>query len=152
MPGTPLPEGVQTALVYPAQTLATNQAIERQIVLFAGPKEYRTLARIGAQFQNHADHVMSFAAFFGFCAKALLLAMNWLHDVTRLGYGWVDCVDHDPAPGGVLAVDGGEHAFDEADAGAGAGNEGAQGEIQGRPAEIHPETDGALEASTRSAR
>jgi len=26
--------------------------------------------------------------FFGFFAKALLLAMNWLHDVTKLGYGW----------------------------------------------------------------
>ena len=32
---------------------------------------------------------MGFGGFFGFCAKPLLLAMNWLHDVTRLGYGWV---------------------------------------------------------------
>jgi YidC/Oxa1 family membrane protein insertase len=57
--------------------------------LYAGPKEYRTLADIGVQFQNHADNVMGFNGFFGFCAKPLLLAMNWLHDVTRLGYGWV---------------------------------------------------------------
>ena len=83
IPGAPPPQGVQTALVYPAQTLATNQTIERQIVFFAGPKEYRTLADIGAQFQNHADNVMGFSGFFGFCAKPLLLAMNWLHDVTR---------------------------------------------------------------------
>jgi len=89
IPGAPPPHGVQTALVYPAQTLATNQVVERQIVIFAGPKEYRTLANIGAQFQNHADNVMGFGGFFGFCAKPLLLAMNWLHDVTRLGYGWV---------------------------------------------------------------
>ncbi|MGA3283636.1 MAG: membrane protein insertase YidC [Verrucomicrobiota bacterium] len=89
IPGAPPPQGVETALVYPAQTLATNQAIERQIVFFAGPKEYRTLANIGAQFQNHADNVMGFGGFFGFCAKPLLLAMNWLHDVTKLGYGWV---------------------------------------------------------------
>ncbi|MGD0351433.1 MAG: membrane protein insertase YidC [Verrucomicrobiota bacterium] len=89
IPGAPLPQGVQTALVYPAQTLATNQTIERQIVFYTGPKEYRTLADIGAQFQNHADNVMGFGGFFGFCAKPLLLAMNGLHDVTRLGYGWV---------------------------------------------------------------
>jgi YidC/Oxa1 family membrane protein insertase len=79
--------GIQTALVYPAQTLTTNQSVERQIVFYAGPKEYRTLAIIGAEFQNRADLVMQFG-FFGFFAKALLLAMNWLHDVTRLGYGW----------------------------------------------------------------
>jgi len=87
--GTPLPQGVQTALIYPAQTLAANSDIVRQIVIYAGPKEYRTLADIGAQFQNHADNVMGFGGFFGFCAKPLLLTMNWLHDVTRLGYGWV---------------------------------------------------------------
>jgi len=89
IPGAPPPQGVQAALVYPALTLATNQTLERQIVFFAGPKEYRTLANIGAQFQNHADDVMGFNGIFGFCAKPLLLAMNWLHDVTKLGYGWV---------------------------------------------------------------
>jgi YidC/Oxa1 family membrane protein insertase len=87
MPGTPPPEGIQTELVYPAQTLAANSSVERQIVFFAGPKEYRTLARIGAEFNNRADLVMNFG-FFGFFAKALLLGMNWLHDVTKLGYGW----------------------------------------------------------------
>ena len=86
---TPLPRGVQAALVYPAGTLAANAFIERPIVLFAGPKEYRTLAEIGAQFQNRADDVMGFGGFMGFCAKPLLLAMNWLHDWTRLGYGLV---------------------------------------------------------------
>ena len=89
IPGAPPLQGIQAALVYPALTLATNQAVERQIVFFAGPKEYRTLADIGAQFQNHADNVMGFYGFFGFCAKPLLLAMNSLHDVTRIGYGGV---------------------------------------------------------------
>jgi YidC/Oxa1 family membrane protein insertase len=84
----PLPEGVQTALVYPAQTLAAGQSVERQITLFAGPKEYRLLARIGEQFKNRADLVMQFG-FFGFFAKALLLLMNWMHDVTKMGYGLV---------------------------------------------------------------
>ena len=88
-PGTPLPQGVETALVYPAQTLSANSNIVRQFVIYAGPKEYRTLADIGAEFQNRADDVMGFGGFFGFCAKPLLLIMNWLHDVTRLGYGWV---------------------------------------------------------------
>ena len=87
-PGAP-PQGIQTALVYPSQTLAAKQSVERQIVFFAGPKEYRRLARIGEEFQNRADLVMAFGSFWGFFAKALLLAMNWLHDVTRLGYGWV---------------------------------------------------------------
>jgi YidC/Oxa1 family membrane protein insertase len=87
--GSPLPRGIQTALIYPALTLPTNSFFERQITLFAGPKEYRTLAEIGAEFQNRADDVMGFGGFFGFCAKPLLLAMNWLHDVTKLGYGWV---------------------------------------------------------------
>jgi YidC/Oxa1 family membrane protein insertase len=87
-PGAALPQGVQTALVYPAQTLTANSSVERQLVLFAGPKEYRTLAVIGEEFQNHADLIMQFG-FFGFFAKALLLAMNWLHDVTTLGYGLV---------------------------------------------------------------
>ncbi|HEX7618634.1 MAG TPA: membrane protein insertase YidC, partial [Verrucomicrobiae bacterium] len=95
-PGTPPPQGVQTALVYPAQTLPANSNVERQIVFYAGPKEYRKLAAIGAEFQNHADDVMNFGSgfisFWGvgtFFAKMLLVAMNWLHDVTRLGYGWV---------------------------------------------------------------
>ncbi len=87
-PDAPALQGIQTALVYPTATLAAHQSVERQIVLFAGPKEYRLLARIGDQFQNQADLVMQFGKFTGFFAKALLLAMNWVHDVTRLGYGW----------------------------------------------------------------
>jgi YidC/Oxa1 family membrane protein insertase len=87
VPGAPAPQGIQTALIYPTATLAAHQSVERQIVLFAGPKEYRLLARIGDQFQNQADLVMSFGKYSGFFAKALLLAMNWVHDVTRAGYG-----------------------------------------------------------------
>ncbi|MGH7976580.1 MAG: membrane protein insertase YidC, partial [Limisphaerales bacterium] len=86
VPAAP-PVGIQTTLVYPAQTLAANSTSERQIVLYAGPKEYRTLALIGEEFHNRADLVMQFG-YFGFFAKALLSAMNWLHDITKLGYGW----------------------------------------------------------------
>ena len=87
VPGAPAPQGVQTALIYPAVTLAAHQLVERQMVIFTGPKEYRLLARIGDDFQNQADLVMNFGKFSGFFAKALLLAMNWVHDVTRAGYG-----------------------------------------------------------------
>jgi YidC/Oxa1 family membrane protein insertase len=93
VPGAPAPQGIQTALIYPTATLAAHQSVERQIVLFAGPKEYRLLARIGEQFNNNIDQVMSFDQVFpfykfgGFFAKMLLLAMNWVHDVTRAGYG-----------------------------------------------------------------
>jgi YidC/Oxa1 family membrane protein insertase len=87
--------GIQTALVYPAQTLPANSNVERQIVFYAGPKEYRTLARIGEDFQNHADMAMNFGtgyiSFWGvgtFFAKSLLSGMNWLHDVFKVGYGW----------------------------------------------------------------
>jgi YidC/Oxa1 family membrane protein insertase len=87
--------GIQTALVYPAQTLSANSSVERKTVFFAGPKEYRTLARIGEDFQNRADLAMNFGtgyiSFWGvgtFFAKLLLSSMNWLHDVTKIGYGW----------------------------------------------------------------
>jgi YidC/Oxa1 family membrane protein insertase len=86
IPAAP-PVGIQTAFVYPAQTLSANSNVEREIIFYAGPKEYRTLAQIGAEFNNRADLVMQFG-FFGFFAKILLLAMNWLHDVTKMGYGW----------------------------------------------------------------
>jgi YidC/Oxa1 family membrane protein insertase len=82
------PVGMQTALVYPAQTISANSSVERQITFYAGPKEYRALALIGEEFNNNADLVMQFG-YFGFFAKGLLLTMNWLHDVTKLGYGWV---------------------------------------------------------------
>ena len=89
------PQGIQTALEYPAMTLSANSGFDRQFVFFAGPKEYRVLAQIGEQLNNHADQVMNFgsgfASFWGvgtFFAKLLLSAMNAVHDLTTLGYGW----------------------------------------------------------------
>ena len=87
VPGKPALQGIQTALVYPTATLAAHQSVERQIVLFAGPKEYRLLARVGDTYQNQADLVMQFGKYAGLFAKALLLTMNWVHDVTKAGYG-----------------------------------------------------------------
>ena len=82
----PPQEGCQTALVYPAFTLAPGQSLERTNVFFTGPKEYRTLARIANHYQNNVDLVMNFG-WFGFVAKALLLAMNGLHGVLKVQYG-----------------------------------------------------------------
>ncbi|HRT10731.1 MAG TPA: membrane protein insertase YidC, partial [Candidatus Paceibacterota bacterium] len=87
-PNRPPPLGYQATMVYPGLTLASGQALERDIHIFAGPKEYRTLARIAARFHNDIDRVMGFGGFFGFFSKALLLSMNWLHHALSLSYGW----------------------------------------------------------------
>ena len=84
----PAPQGYETTFAYPAVTLAAGQAVEQRINLFAGPKEYRTLASIAGRFDNNADLVMGYGGFFGGVAKVLLLAMNWIHDFIRLPYGW----------------------------------------------------------------
>jgi YidC/Oxa1 family membrane protein insertase len=84
------PVGFQTAFVYPEFTLAPHQQVEKQFTIYAGPKEYNTLARIGARMGNNLDAVMDFG-FWGFFAKALLLSMNGLHALFggHLGYGWI---------------------------------------------------------------
>jgi YidC/Oxa1 family membrane protein insertase len=82
------PRGYETALVYPALVLPPGGSAQRQIVLFAGPKEYRTLAGIAARFNNRLDAVMGFGTFWGFFSKALLLSMNALHSALHLSYGW----------------------------------------------------------------
>jgi YidC/Oxa1 family membrane protein insertase len=89
--------GVQTALVYPGETLAAGQVLQRQITLYAGPKKFQTLEKIGDELQNHADLAMNFgtgyAGFWGigsFFAKVLLLLMNWLHGLLPgISYGWI---------------------------------------------------------------
>jgi YidC/Oxa1 family membrane protein insertase len=70
--------GIQTSLAYLALTLTANQGMERQYTIYAGPKEYNNLARIGNEMNNNLDAVMDFG-FFGFFAKMLLLSMNGLH-------------------------------------------------------------------------
>jgi YidC/Oxa1 family membrane protein insertase len=91
---SPAPQGIQTALLYAPGTLTANATLERNFVLFAGPKEFRTLARIGEEFNTHPDQVMNFGSGFGsfwgvgtFFAKLLLSAMNALHDLIGVGYG-----------------------------------------------------------------
>jgi YidC/Oxa1 family membrane protein insertase len=73
------PFGLQSALVYPAMTLAPKQTVERRFDVFAGPKEYKLLDRLASLFGNNMDLVMGFGGFFGFFARLLLLSMNGLH-------------------------------------------------------------------------
>jgi len=82
------PIGYTAELVYPALTLAPHQSFQRQITIFAGPKEYRTLASIAAALNNNVDAIMGYTGFFGFFSKALLLGMNTLHHSLSLPYGW----------------------------------------------------------------
>ena len=81
-------KGFETALVYPAQTLASGQGTERHFYFFAGPKEYRILDQIGNTFGNEIERVMGFSGFFGWFAKVLLLSMNGLQATLHVGYGW----------------------------------------------------------------
>jgi YidC/Oxa1 family membrane protein insertase len=81
----PPPKGIQTSFAYPALNLEAHQGLERLYTIYAGPKEYNALARIGNAMNNNLDAVMDFG-FFGFFAKMLLLSMNGLHAL-GLGYG-----------------------------------------------------------------
>jgi YidC/Oxa1 family membrane protein insertase len=76
------PFGFQAAFLLPAAVVPAKQALEEHFEIFAGPKEYKILSRVGDDF----DKVMGFNGFFGFFSKALLLSMNALHAI-GLPYG-----------------------------------------------------------------
>jgi YidC/Oxa1 family membrane protein insertase len=79
----PKPQAHQTALVYPGTTLAPGAALEQKFSLYAGPKEYFTLSRLSPKL----DLVMDYTGFTGFFAQALLLSLNFLHQLIP-SYGW----------------------------------------------------------------
>jgi YidC/Oxa1 family membrane protein insertase len=81
------PVGLEAVLVYPGLVLPPHQSVQRQMSLYAGPKEYRMLATVSATLNNNIDVVMGFG-FWGFFSKALLLGMNALHHTLGLSYGW----------------------------------------------------------------
>ena len=83
----PARKGFETTVHYPSTTLETGKTIERNVNLFIGPKEYKTLASIADRYNNNSDQAMGFG-FFGFFSKALLLVMNWLHSALSVSYGW----------------------------------------------------------------
>lgn len=81
-------KGFETTITYPAITIETGKSVERNVNLFVGPKEYKTLASIASRFNNDADKAMGFGwAIFAFFAKGLLLLMNALHNAFSISYG-----------------------------------------------------------------
>ena len=84
---TPKPFGLLTSLACTETVLLPGQSLERLFTLYAGPKEYNALARMGNQYKNNLDLVMNFGGFFGMFAKLLLLSMNGLHAL-NIGYGF----------------------------------------------------------------
>ncbi len=81
------PIGYQAAFGYTATVLKPGEQLERHLTLYAGPKEYNTIARLGHQLKQNLDEVMNFGTWFGWVAKALLLSMNGLA-AWGLSYGW----------------------------------------------------------------
>jgi len=76
----------QANMHFAATNLAAGQTLEQRFILFAGPKEYRTLERLAAQLKNELDSVMGYGGFFGFFSRLLLLSMNGLNAL-GLSYG-----------------------------------------------------------------
>ena len=76
------PVGYQASLAYPAMVLTNGQSVTHVLDLFAGPKEYNTLAKLG----KNQDLAMNFNTMFAWFAKALLLGMNGLHSI-GVAYG-----------------------------------------------------------------
>ena len=71
--------GLETALVYPATILDANGVLENSYTIYAGPKEYKLLVRLGMEFKNDVEAIMNFGGFFGWFAQGLLLTMNKFH-------------------------------------------------------------------------
>lgn len=77
----PPPVGLQTSLIYPAAVLTQTQALEREFVIYTGPKEYKRLTGLGARLKTNIDTVMDYEGFFGWFAQVLLSSMNGLHNL-----------------------------------------------------------------------
>ncbi|HEY6227547.1 MAG TPA: YidC/Oxa1 family insertase periplasmic-domain containing protein, partial [Verrucomicrobiae bacterium] len=72
------PTGIVGAFDYPEITIPAGTAYVLDYHVYAGPKEYKTLSRLNKDY-DLADLVMNLEGFWGWFAKVLLLAMNWLH-------------------------------------------------------------------------
>ncbi len=70
--------GVEGALGMPGFTIEPGQSFSQTFQIYAGPREYSRLKKLGSD----EEEVMDFG-WFGFVSKTLLNSMNWLH--ARLG-------------------------------------------------------------------
>jgi len=73
------PFGLQASLVYPGTVLAPTQTVEREFVVYTGPKEYKRLTHLSARLKTNIDAIMDYEGFFGWFAQVLLSSMNALH-------------------------------------------------------------------------
>jgi YidC/Oxa1 family membrane protein insertase len=80
--GSKPPAGYAASLVYPPSVIPAGGQVEHRYTLYAGPKEYNSLAQLG----KSQDLAMNFTSVFGWFAKALLLSMNGIHAL-GLSYG-----------------------------------------------------------------
>ena len=71
------PHALEGALGMPAFTVAPGQTVTQSFQIYAGPKLYTSLKKLG----HGEDAIMNFGRF-GFISKLLLSFMNWLHSVT----------------------------------------------------------------------
>jgi YidC/Oxa1 family membrane protein insertase len=81
-----LTNGYQVSLAYPSISLTPGQSIETAFTFYAGPKEYKTLGKLGQEMGNNLDSIMDFTGPSGFFSKGVLIAMNGLHAL-GLDYG-----------------------------------------------------------------
>lgn len=82
------PKGLETRLIYPGVNLPPGTSVTNQFNLFAGPKEYQTLAHLAARFNNDIDAIMGWS-WYGPISKVLLVIINGLHAALALPYGWL---------------------------------------------------------------
>lgn len=68
---------LEGAIGMPGFTLAPGQTVTQSFQIYAGPKLYHALKKLG----HGEDAIMNFGKF-GFISKLLLSFMNWLHSLT----------------------------------------------------------------------
>lgn len=78
----------QSTFVYPGIELSAGGTLTHQFTVYAGPREYQRLSKLGTRMKNEFELVMDYGGFFGWFAKALLWCMNQMHQSLSLGYGW----------------------------------------------------------------
>jgi YidC/Oxa1 family membrane protein insertase len=74
------PKAFQGSILYPSTNLAANAFLTREFTVYAGPKQEKTLSKLG----RGADAIMDFG-FFSPISKLFLRAMNALHSFMPYG-------------------------------------------------------------------
>jgi YidC/Oxa1 family membrane protein insertase len=74
------PQAFDASIIYPSTNLAANAFVERDFTIYAGPKQEKTLTKLG----RGADAIMDFG-FFSPISKVFLRAMNWFHKFMPYG-------------------------------------------------------------------